>query len=430
MTDHIKLQKILLAKCLEDITILENCAENIFTDEDMLKVFKCAQTFAKNFNQLPTKESLYTNMELSNFEISKVSYNAIFDINLKDFDEVWIKSLVESTILYKKFTNNVTNGLSFIKTQKVDPTNVQDVIQKALSIFNSTNLRIFDDNLGSEFTDLKAHFTPFENKMPSGHKWLDDRIGGLTTKKLSIYCGFANVGKSIFLCNDAANHIRAGRDVVFITLEMSEDDVLQRVGANILKMNISDYDRVDKYSQIEKNFNHVVNNSFKKLGRLFVKEFPTSSLTVPQLEQYLNRLTERHSFTPKILIIDYLGIMGSESKLSSDNTYLKLTQTAEALRALSTKLNMAVITAAQLNRSGSNVADFDMAQIGDSLGLAKTADYLYGIIQTPDMYNDKQYDLKILKVRKSLKACKGSRCTYNINYAQMTLEETDNVTDL
>lgn len=421
--DKLKLEKIVLTKAITDITVIKNCTTASFTDEDITTIFKLAKDFVEKYGTLPTKDNLYYLVTDSGYEMSKSVFNALFDINLNDFNSEFIDELVQNTILWKDFQSNLFNAITYVKSQKVDLTNVANTIEKARSIINATNLNMFDDDLGSRFSKLDDHFTPFENSVPSTHQWLDDRIGGFRIGTLNMYCGFANVGKSLLLCNDASNHILKGRDVVYISLEMSEDEVMQRVGGNVLDIDIYNYSRNDKKPVIQKFFNDLY--TYQPPGELFVKQFPSSTATIDTIKSYLLKLSNVYGKMPKILIIDYLGLMATKSQFNSD--YSKLKDIATQLRSLAVEFGLVIISAAQLTRSANNTSDFDMEHLSDSIELARVADNLIGIIQTSEMYQDNQYHLKILKVRRALKKCKGSRCVYNVEYAKMRMLETDEV---
>jgi replicative DNA helicase len=275
---------------------------------------------------------------------------------------------------------------------------------------------------------LDNHYIPEENMLLSHHKWIDERLGGLGIGTLNIYCGFANIGKSLMLCNDVANHVRAGQDCVYITLEMSAEEVLQRIGANVMEISTSTYNRVDKKPMMRQKFTDFYEYNFKQPGECFVKQFPSSTATVATIKAYLLKIKSVRGFIPKMVFIDYLGLMAAASKF--DNEYNKLKNIATDLRSLGVELGICIVTAAQLNRGANTASDFEMDALSDSIELARIADNLFGIIQTPEDYKDNLYWLKILKVRRALLKCKGSRASYNVEYSQMRVIETGEVFDL
>jgi hypothetical protein len=230
---------------------------------------------------------------------------------------------------------------------------------------------------------------------------------------------------SIWLANDAVNYVRAGHDVAVITAEMADIDFIHRIGANMLNVKVSEYEKLSKQPGFIKQRLSQLTNGVIPPGNLYVKEYPTSQATVPEIESYLRELETLHGIKLKVVIIDYINILSNFRNANSENTYMKIKQIAEDLRAMAVRNEWVVISATQINRGGYDSTELNMGHIAESAGLSHTADMIYGIIQDSSMHMNNEYWLKILKVRNG--TGKNSRCMYRIDYSYMRLIETDTV---
>jgi hypothetical protein len=162
-------------------------------------------------------------------------------------------------------------------------------------------------------------------------------------------------------------------------------------------------------------------------GQLFIKQFPTSQATVPDIEAYIKQLEEEKKIKIGAVIVDYINILANYRNPNTENTYMKIKQIAEDLRAMSVRNKFLVITATQITRNGYNSSDISMTDIAESAGLSHTADVMLGIIQDDLMRSNMEYWLKLLKIRDG--EGKGTKCRLEINYNYMRLTETDDVTN-
>lgn len=238
---------------------------------------------------------------------------------------------------------------------------------------------------------------------------------------------------SVFLCNDAAEFVRKGKNVLYITCEMSPTKVTRRIGANLFDITLEDYDSiVDDSNKIKKKLNNLNTMSMLPLGKLFIKEFPTGQGTVIDVERYIKEIEETQRFKVDVVIIDYINIMSNYRLPNSESTYLKIKQIAEDLRGIAVKYNLSIITATQCGRSALNGSDINMEDVAESMGLLHTVDTCFGIIQTDDMRmgsgneNDEgvpvpYYFLKILKIREG--EGRDTKFKIDANYNKMKLIE-------
>jgi hypothetical protein len=231
---------------------------------------------------------------------------------------------------------------------------------------------------------------------------------------------------SIWLANDASNFVRMGHNVVFITAEMSAQKVIKRIGSNLLTISMMEYDEKSANRDFIKRRLERVSRGLLPPGKLFVKEFPTSQGTILDIEAYLKDLEETQDHKVNVLVVDYINILANYRNPNTENTYMKIKQIAEDLRALAVKRNMLVISATQINRGAWDSTEIKMENIAESAGLAHTADVMYAIIQDSMMHANHEYWLKVLKIRDG--QGKGSRCRFQIDYDHMRITETDDVT--
>ena len=221
----------------------------------------------------------------------------------------------------------------------------------------------------------------------------------------------------------AVNYIKEGFDVAFISAEMADADVVHRLGANMLNVPLSKYEQFARDPQKVKKKLASLSGQLIPPGNLYVKEFPTSQATVNDVESYLTTLEDSQGIKLKVVIVDYINILQNQRNPNSENTYMKIKQIAEDLRAMAQRNEWIIITATQINRSGYDSSEINMGNIAESAGLGHTVDFMYGIIQDSSMHLANEYWLKILKVRKG--SGKNTKNRYEINYDYMRLTETD-----
>ena len=204
---------------------------------------------------------------------------------------------------------------------------------------------------------------------------------------------------------------------------MADIDFIHRIGSNLLNVKVSEYERKSKESGFIQTRLASLSNGVIPTGNLFVKEYPTSQVTVPEIEMYLRELELTKGIKLKVIIIDYINILANYRNPNTENTYMKIKQIAEDLRAMAVRNDWVVITATQINRGGYDSTELNLGNIAESAGLSHTADMIYGIIQDTSMHMNNEYWLKLLKIRNG--SGKNSRTMYRINYEYMRLTESD-----
>jgi KaiC/GvpD/RAD55 family RecA-like ATPase len=422
--DH---EKIFFNYFLKKPHYLKSVGPGFFSNRDVDQISKLAKTFYVKFGESPSKEQMKALVKDDPNEISDDIVTAVYNINTNEYDNDWLKRTSESWIKWKHFDKQLVKTIEYVKTQDVSPDNVEDIVTRAIGMISTEGSINFDSDVGLDFFEPEDHIQRKSKKLETGWTFIDNVSGGgYDPKSLIVYAGEQNVGKSIWLANDAANFVRMGHNVVFITAEMSAQKVLKRIGANLLDINMMEYDQKSANRDFIKRKLERVSRGLLPPGKLFIKEFPTSQATVLDIESYLKDLEEAQDHKVNVLVVDYINILSNYRNPNTENTYMKIKQIAEDLRALAVKREMLVISATQLNRGAWDSTEIKMENIAESAGLAHTADVMYALIQDSMMHANREYWLKVLKIRDG--QGKGSRCRFNINYDFMRLTETDDIT--
>jgi len=427
MNSSIDHEKIFFNYFLKKPSYLKSVRPGFFSNRDLDQVAKLAKDFYIKFGESPSKEQMKALVKDDPNEIPSDIVTAVYEVNIAEYDQDWLKRTGEAWVKWKHFDKQLVKTIEFVKTQDVSPENVEDVVQRAIGMISTEGSINFDTDVGLDFFNPEDHIQRKTKKLETGWTFIDNVSGGgYDPKALVIYAGEQNVGKSIWLANDAANFVRMGHNVVFITAEMSAQKVLKRIGSNVLDISMMEYDEKSANRDFVKRKLERVSRGLLPPGKLFVKEFPTSQGTVLDIEAYLKDLEESQDHKVNVLVVDYINILANYRNPNTENTYMKIKQIAEDLRALAVKRDMLVISATQINRGAWDSTEIKMENIAESAGLAHTADVMYAIIQDAMMHANREYWLKILKIRDG--QGKGSRCRFEIDYDHMRITETDDIT--
>ena len=260
----------------------------------------------------------------------------------------------------------------------------------------------FDNHVGHDYLeDYEARYESYHRKESRVQFDLElfNKItkGGLPNKTLNIALAGTGVGKSLFMCHHASSVLLEGKNVLYITLEMAEEKIAERIDANLLNVNIQDITDLPKPM-----FENKVNNISKKTqGTLIIKEYPTASAHSGHFKSLLNELALKKSFTPDIIFIDYLNICASSRYRTNNNvnSYSYIKAIAEELRGLAVETNVPIVSATQTTRSGFGSSDVDLTDTSESFGLPATADLMFALISTEELEGLGQIMVKQLKNR-------------------------------
>ena len=422
-------EKIFFKLSLAKPKYLEAIKTGFYTSEEIDLLSKLSNKFHEKFHETPSKEQMRLLVQRSKAKdkIEDTMIDLIYDVNLNEYDEEWLTSTAESWIKWRNFDLSLIDTVEFIKTTEVTPDNTDHIINKVKSLINDRNNLTFNSDLGLDFFNPDSHDQKESDKVSSGYNFIDHALGGGYDKggNLIVYAGEQNIGKSIYLANDAAEFVKMGHNTAVITLEMAAHKFVKRIGSNLLGIQMNEYQEKSKNKDHIKRKLETVGDGFTPPGQLFVKQFPTSQATVIDLEAYLKQIEEDKKIKLGCVVIDYINILANYRNPNSENTYLKIKQIAEDLRAMGVRNNWLIITATQITRGGYNASDISMMDIAESAGLSHTADVMLGIIQDDLMRANNEYWLKILKMRDG--EGKGTKCRLMINYNYMRLNETDDI---
>jgi KaiC/GvpD/RAD55 family RecA-like ATPase len=398
---------------------LENSVLSRFYDNTELKLaHEIRAEFRQKYAQAPTSSQLKQIVRLKGVseQLSDEKIEAIYDIQLSEYDPEWLETTTEAWIEYKTLDSSVIDLVTYLKTTKISAENVKDVVQTAKSLIADRNNVDFKFDEGSDFFDPEAHRQKIQERFSTGYNYLDTVLGGgYSPKTLLAFAGIPKVGKSMWLCNLSCAGVRSGYNVAYISLEMAESKIIKRLACNLLNIPSKDYNVLSEDSSfIKKKFSSITTDTLSIPGSLRVKEFPTSTASVNDVENWLKRMEERRKMKFKLVVIDYIGIMRNYRNPNSENSYMKIKQIAEDLRAMAMRNDWCIVTASQFNRGAYNTSDVVLEQIAESAALIHTVDGLFGIIQDEIMLMNSEYFLKTLANREE--GYKNTKKRFTISY--------------
>ena len=333
---------------------------------------------------------------------------------LLDVTETWCRDRAIYLALMDSIY--ITEG----KDSKRDRGAIPSILTEALAVS-------FDNHIGHDYLeDYAERFESYhrkEDRIPFDLGYFNKITkGGLPNKTLNVALAGTGVGKSLFMCHMASACLVDGYDVLYITMEMAEEKIAERIDANLLDVNIQDI--VEIPQQIfEKKIDKLTQ---KTRGHLIIKEYPTASAHVGHFRALLNELALKKSFRPSIIFIDYLNICASSrySKMGNVNSYSYIKAIAEELRGLAVEANVPIVSATQTTRSGYSSSDVDITDTSESFGLPATADLMFALISTEELESLGQIMVKQLKNRyNDLNVYK--RFTVGVDRAKMRLYDCD-----
>ena len=365
-------------------------------------LFKEAGKFVDKYNKLPTRESFLVELnEHSN--LSNEAFSTAVDIaqNLFDGDEVDEKWLIENTEKWcqdRAIYNAVMESITIIdgKHEKLTKNALPNLLQEALGV-------AFDTKVGHDYVEQAGERFEFyhkeEDRIPFDLEYFN-RItkGGVPNKTLNICLAGTGVGKSLFMCHIAAAALTEGQNVLYITMEMAEERIAERIDANLLNVPIDQLDKMSKDMFTTK----VADLARKTTGKLIIKEYPTGAAHSGHFRALLNELKLKKQFVPNIIFIDYLNICSSSRMKGlggAINSYSYIKAIAEELRGLAVEFELPIFSATQTNRSGYSNSDVGLEDTSESFGLPATEDLMFALITSEELDKMGQLMVKQLKNR-------------------------------
>lgn len=423
------LEKILYHNILNRKELLQFAKDEFFETPNYSKIFSAAKAFVEKYNKVPTQEQLVEIIKINGWgdTINRDFVETLYDVNLDNYDPEWIEESTEAWIEFKNLDKSVENLVTYLKTTKVTAENVKNVVESAKDIIVRGNNIDFKFDEGLDFFNPEAHKQPTLDTFSTGYDYLDQVLGGgWSTKALYVIAGENKIGKSIWLANLAANAVKMGYNSAVISLEMRDRHVVKRLGANMLGITMQDYAKLaEDQDMIRKKLSNIGYEDLKQPGKLWIKEYPTSSVSVKDVERWLLKMEQIKGIKFKTVFIDYINILMNWRNPNSENMYLKIKQIAEDMRAMGTRNNWAIITLTQVNRTGFGASgSLSLTNIAESSGLGHTVDWMGGIIQDELMYAENEYMLQTMLNRNE--GYKNSRKKFNIDYSHMRITEDMN----
>lgn len=418
------LEKIFFHEIIRNEEYLNTSTVRFFDDEVIRRVFPLVKEFTQKYHETPTRAQVEEIVKMQGSDVTPGQIESLWKVDMQQYDEAWLRDNTETFIEYKNLDLSIEDVITYMRTTSVNAENIKETVNKIKEMIQERNSIDFSFNDGSDFYTPESHKAPAMSTFSSGFKFIDTISGGgFAAKTLSVFVGQAKIGKSLWLANIAGEAVRAGNNVAIVTLEMSEHKYIRRLGANLLNLNMDEYKvKGNDREFIKKQISSMALGNLSSLpGKLWVKEYGTSTASALDIEGWLLRMEEKHKIKFKIVVIDYINIMKNWRNANSENTYMKIKQIAEDVRAMAQRNNWAIISATQTKQSAFDEENMAMNAVSESSGLVATVDLMFGIIQTPEMYSKKMYKLKVLANRDE--GYKNSMRIFNVDYAHMRVWE-------
>ena len=374
--------------------------EEYFEDYNQKIVFQEIAKFVDEYNDVPTKEVLSIEVEKRkdiNEDVYKQIHHLIEHLDGQPVEFDWLVDTTEKwcrdRAIYLALIESI--GIADGQNDKKQPDAIPSILSDALAVS-------FDNHVGHDYLlDYSERYDLYNTKeetIPFDLEFFNKITkGGLPNKTLNIALAGTGVGKSLFMCHVASSVLLQNKNVLYITLEMAEERIAERIDANLLNVPIGDIADLPKQMFETK----VTNLAQKTQGTLIIKEYPTASAHAGHFRSLLQELALKKSFRPDIIFIDYLNICASSRYRagSNVNSYTTIKSIAEELRGLACEANVPIVSATQTTRSGYGSSDVELTDTSESFGLPATADLMFALISTEELEELGQILVKQLKNR-------------------------------
>ncbi len=382
-------------------TVLPFLKDEYFEDQNDKFLYTAIKKYIDEYNGLPTKTALRIAIDESNGlneerykQVTSTLDNLTYD---EKTDQAWLIDTTEKFCQDKAIYNAVRQSILVLdgKIKELDKGAIPQLLSDALGVS-------FDTNVGHDFLENSDERFEFyhrvEEKLEFDLEYFNKITkGGLSKKSLSVALAGTGVGKTLFMTHCASAALMSGKNVLYITMEMAEERIAERIDANLLDVTLDDL-RLLPIDAYRKKIDRV---KARTSGKLIVKEYPTGSAGANHFRHLLNELKLKKNFVPDIIFIDYLNIcMSSRLKHGANiNSYTLIKAIAEELRGLAMEFNVPVMSATQTTRSGYGNSDVEITDTSESFGLPATADFMFALISTEELEKIGQLMVKQLKNR-------------------------------
>jgi replicative DNA helicase len=403
--------------------VLPFLVKEYFTEKHESIIFEEVYKYFNKYNCAPNSAAIKIELESRN-DLTEAVYNESMKLLEADVEPIskidFLVNKTEQWCQERAIVNAVYKAVNVIggEDKKTPMSALPELLTQAISTS-------FDKSVGHDYIDEADNRWEFYNrkelKIPSGLEHMDYILrGGFPSKTLGVIMAGTGVGKSLFMCSMTANLVESGHNVLYVTMEMAEEKIAQRIDQNLLNLNNEELEVIAKDSFL-KRFDNL---KMKTKGQLVVKEYPTKSAHAGHIRGLLKELKQKKGFVPDLVCIDYLNICQSMSASKQANSYEQIKSTAEELRALAMEFDVPVLTATQTNRQGFSDADVEITSVSESFGLPMTADYFFAMTT-----NDKLRDEGLIRFTQ-LKNRYGDpsdrrNWLLNVDYAKMRVLDLD-----
>ena len=408
-------ESILLKSIIEKHDYFSKCfhllKEKYFSVSANKKIFEMISEYYSEYHKVPSLVDIITmTKDVANKDFRKEIAEALQKIN--DSKVIDNPEFFNSEVV--KFVKNAI----FLEGTLLAAEGIQkksdNLMAKAMSILDEREHVMIDESLGLDFDDVESMISYFSERnigILTEHAEFNKRLGtGFLPGTLSVICAAQGVGKSLLMCDLISGFIKNGKNVLLVSLEMSEKEMMKRIYANVFDIDVNHFSDLSKTSGELENFSDPVTktqilskyDSFKigDRGKLFIKEYPTGSFSASMLESLVKKYQQQKNIKFDVILVDYLGIAKSDRVSPSAGLYSYVKAIGEEFRAAALNLGVVLISASQLNRSSVNqVENVDNSKISDSMGTAMIADFILFMLQSEEMKENSNMILKVTKNR-------------------------------
>jgi len=399
--------------------------KTIYFEEPYRAVFNEIVKFVNKFSKLPSADALSIELR-NNTKVGSDSLALIPEISIQKGEETveWLIEHTEKWCQDRAIYLAIMDSINIIegKHNTLNKNALPEVLSEALSV--SFDLRVGHDYVDDsdaryEFYHRAEEHLPFDLEM-----FNKITKGGLVNKSLNVALAGTGVGKSLFMCHIAAGALTQMKNVLYITMEMSEERIAERIDANLMNVPLDQLENLSK-DMFDKKMHKLTD---KGVGKLIVKEYPTGAASTIHFRALLKELKIKRAFIPELICIDYLNICASSRMKSMGgaiNSYTYVKAIAEELRGMAVEYNLPVVTATQTTRSGFASSDVGLEDTSESFGLPATADLMFALISTDELEDLNQIMVKQLKNRYNDPTGKMKKFVIGIDRAKMRLYDVE-----
>lgn len=356
---------------------------NFFDNLTYKEIAIILKDFVYKYGKLPNSHEVWHIIETNNMDISSGAFNIIADYDLSQYTKAFVYEYINAFVMFGNLNSTISGMLSHLKSQKIDPKNINEVLEYVRNeIGAKLSIDLTDNTMGLDLFDLDSHIQIKKNTTKTGFDFLDRVLGGgWEPKTLVVFMGRPKIGKSLVLSNLAARALGYKLNVGVLTVELSDKKYMKRIGSNLLSIPFKNYETFDKSDlKTMEELARKLKSVKEKIGKLHIKEFPTGTVSPIDIENYFLKMQELHNIKYDLILIDYLNLL----KVGSDKTmYEKIKTICEQLRAVAQRNNWCIVSATQVKTQYFNTELF-LDSAAESSALQATVDSLFGLYAGDD----------------------------------------------